>query len=350
MGVLLFLGKLNKTNYSKEYIFQQILHIAIAQAIIALLLQAIPTGIGAILKRPTLGDVVVGTTGDPTDLSILMIFSVLPFLIDFKRGNLKIIIILVFFIVMMVLNDSKTHLYALLLVSICTWLINRFFINKSLITKSLFIVSAATLSVFALNYVSDFTQRVESKYGDYISGRYDAKSRYYQYTFSLDTRPFTQYVFGTGPGTNGTRAANALAYDVMYKKDNTVQLPGFIPPSSSRFTKDYISGLFTEEYAESSNFRSAVLGNPFNSICALFVEFGIVGFFLFFLFLFQCIKNSIQLKNNTLSKIILFSVLTNIVVSFLDQTFETPMPMHFMYFFIGLGLTEKHFSDAFSRL
>ena len=340
IAIFFFIGKIPKNKISLSYILNNLLSIAIAQALIGLILQAIPRGISAILNRPTFGDVIKGTTGEAPDLAFLMLASILPFFLYYRKSTskLKILVIVLFFVGMMILNDSKTYLYAIFLVFIFTWLLNNFFFNRTVVFKFFSVLMFCSVLLLSFTFTNKIINNIESKYGEYITGRYDAKSRYYNYSFDVNTRPLSQYIFGTGPGTNGSRASNALAYDVMYKKDNTVKLPGFISPHSSEFTRRYISGLYTEKYAEASNYRSAILGNPFNSICAIFVEFGMLGFILFFTFLISLIRYCSLYGNVLITKATLFIIFTNIIISFLDQSFETPISMHVMYLFLGLNL------------
>tara|TARA_B100000378_G_scaffold206253_1_gene169514 strand:+ start:17870 stop:19333 length:1464 start_codon:yes stop_codon:yes gene_type:complete len=344
IAIFFLIGKLPKDQISIAYIINNILMIAVAQLLIAFVFQAIPTGIGAILGRPTYGDRLQGTTGSSTNLSILLTCSILPFVLGIRSANYKrkekllIIIISIAFIAMIFLNDSKTYLYAVVLAFIILVFLNKFFMNARRATPILASLVIITSLLFSMRIIDNTLNKIERDYRDYISGSYSAKTQYYLYSFSFDVRPFYEYIFGTGPGTNGSRASNALAYDVMYKKENTVTLPSFIPPSSSDFTKKYLSGLFTEDYAENSGNRSATLGNPFNSICALFVEFGVVGFILFSMFLFSLVKTSLVQSDSGLSTAVFFIFLANLIIAFLIQTFETPMAMHFMYLFFGLNI------------
>lgn len=344
IAIFFYIGKLRDNVISIPYIVNNILYIAIVQVFLAFFLQAIPVGISTILNRATYGDRVQGTVGSAPNLAFLLAASILPFLFNIFnksysfKSKVRILALLVIFIAMMFLNDAKTILYALCISLLVSYLLNKFFINKKLTVKLSFLFLSIIILAFSINIVVGFAI---DKYRPYIYGKYDAKALYYQYAFSFKTRPAHEYIIGTGPGTNGSRASNALAYDVMYKKENTVTLPSFIPPKSSSFTRRYLSRLFTKDYAESSGNRSALLGNPFNSICAVFIEFGVMGTALFIAFLVVVIKQIINAGNSVLAKTAFFLLLAIMVTAFLDQTLESQMDMHMMYMLLGLSLRKQ---------
>lgn len=345
IATFFFVGLLPAKNIDLSYILNNLLCIAISQATIALFLQAVPFGVSKILARPTLGDGVIGTTHGATSLAFLLLVSILPFLLNIFHKSYKIrekrniALLAIMFIGILFLNDSKTTLYAVLLVFLVWYLLNHYFFGRNIVVRFIFLLSIALVTILSLKMIKIVANNISVVYSDYMyGGRYDAKSRFYEYAFSLQTRPYYQYLLGTGPGTNGTRAANALAYDVMYKKENTVKLPGFIPPTSSSFTKRYLANLYGQDYADTSGYRSALLSAPFNSICAIFIEFGIVGLFLFALFLYSLTYQNLTYGHPFLAKSAFFLLLVNLLISFLSQVFETPTQMHLMYLLLGLSL------------
>lgn len=101
---------------------------------------------------------------------------------------------------------------------------------------------------------------------------------------------------GTGPGTFGSRAANTLAYDVLYKESQ--KIPPIIPPVSSPWTKKYLGDLMTKELVEIVLFRSAVLASPVSGIVALKAELGWLGLFLFLFFVIAIASRLIPGKGN----------------------------------------------------
>jgi hypothetical protein len=91
-----------------------------------------------------------------------------------------------------------------------------------------------------------------------------------------------QYWVGTGPGTFASRASNTLAYDVLFKDGQ--KMPGFIPPTSSPYTRKYLSDLWTEEIFLSIGYRSAMLSFPFAGMVSLKAELGWVGLLFYLMF------------------------------------------------------------------
>lgn len=87
---------------------------------------------------------------------------------------------------------------------------------------------------------------------------------------------------GTGPGSFSSRAANTLAYDVLFKESQ--KIPSFIPPVSSPWTRKYLSDLMTAELVEIILFHSTFLAAPSSGIVAIKAELGWPGFVLFLLF------------------------------------------------------------------
>jgi hypothetical protein len=325
-------------------LLNELLYLAFGQAMVAFFLQAIPTGVMAIINRPTFGDVVAGTINSPNSLTFVMFSALLPFIVySFKinhKFSSKTVVttafLSLFFGFIFILNDSKTTLAAYFVAAFFILFIYKVAFNKNLLI-TLLLVLGGVLVVFS-NWTT-IHQKYEQaivKFDDYINGKYNAKFLYYKSALDTDTRSLFQYVIGTGPGTNGSRAGNALAYDVLYKKSNTFSLPTSIPAHSNAFTRDYLSKLYVQEYAEASAERSAVLGNPFNSFCAMFVEFGVLGLMLFYAFmLIVCI--AMFKINSTLSFCALVLIISNLVISFLDQSYERPAQAHLMYVFVGLA-------------
>lgn len=101
---------------------------------------------------------------------------------------------------------------------------------------------------------------------------------------------------GTGPGTFSSRAANTLAYDVLFKESQ--KIPSFIPPISSPWTRKYLGDLMTEELVEIILFHSTFLAAPSSGIVALKAELGWPGFILFLLFTILMSASLIPGKGN----------------------------------------------------
>ncbi|MGF7038052.1 hypothetical protein M2273_001293 [Mucilaginibacter lappiensis] len=338
--IMFYVWKMNITNKDLRLFFRQLLAIAMAQGFIAVFFEAVPKGIGSILSRATLGDTILGTTNSSTSLAILLFFSILPFLTSYsfkkKKGSFWLFFISFGFLGLVILNDSKTTFGAILLSVLTVIFQKHIFLNKNVFKSVLYSLLIITVTMLSISIIEKKIEDKQAEYEDYINGRYNMKVEYYGSTFSPDTRSIFEYLIGTGPGTNGSRAANSLAYDILYKKPGSAGLPTSIPPKSNEFTKKYLSHLYTEDYAKSTGSRSAVLGNPFNSACAFFIEFGLIGFLVLAWFLFKLTKKFI-LRANWISITVACMIISNVITAFIDQTLESVVPMFLTYLMIGLA-------------
>lgn len=329
-----------RMNFDKEDIQRFcniLLLIAICQFIIALFLQAVPIGINAILERPMIGDMVKGTTINTRGITSILIVSILVFVFSYKKNtskNKKMIILLSFlFVGLSVLNDSKMSVYALVL-SLCIFFVLTILKKQSTASRFLLITISLLTLIFMGGFLNNKLKSIQDSYYDYIWGNYNAKVVYYEKSLSFSTRPFYQYILGTGGGTNGSRAANALASNSLAKSQSSVTLPGFIPPHSNAFTKKFIAPLYTEEDVETTGSRSAVLGNPFNSFCAMYVELGVVGFLILFsLFLFV-IRFALK-QNSVESKVVIILILFVFISALLFPAMENASYLFPLYIYMG---------------
>jgi hypothetical protein len=203
----------------------------------------------------------------------------------------------------LLITDAKT-IYLVVLVSLLifllfTWLKNTF--SKTLILSSRKVFAYLTLLVFSFllipilaqayvrfaldNSEADLTEVV----GAYLfdeENTFNQKAVWYKRVFSEMKREDERLWWtGTGPGNFGSRAANTLAYDVMYKESQ--KIPSFIPPVSSPWTRKHLGDLMTSELAEMITFHSTFLAAPVSGIVALKAELGWPGLILFCLFTFS---------------------------------------------------------------
>lgn len=338
-----------RTNISAENIrkfVNELLSFAIAQIIVTFFIQAVPRGIGLILEKPTMGDFITGTTNSSNLLGFLLCASILPFVMNFILGKRKankytaiLCMLMLLFFFMIHLSDAKSRLYAFILSALIIFGLKKVIFNKRVDLSLLYVLGIACLCLFCYNMIMSYTDSLYIKYIDYITGKSNAKLEYYKRVFSWNTRSLIEYIIGTGPGTNGSRSANTLASDVLYKSDlYSVKLPSFISPKSNDFTKEHLAKLYTPEYAMTTSERSALLGNPFNSVCAIFVEFGILGTILFARFIYPLYKYTIK-RNDILSIGACVLLFVSLILGTIDQSFETAMIMYFMYLYMGLSIS-----------
>jgi hypothetical protein len=339
-----------KEKFTKEEINKfsmQLLQFSVAQSIISFVLQAMPLGLVNVLNSPTLGDGVKGTFISSDVLSGTILISIIPFLVKTVRNNsyfkdFIFIVIFVWFVFISFLNDAKGQYYSFLIATIIFFLFFLFGGGIRMSKKVLFVNFLILLLVLFWTQLKIQKEEILKSEIEYISGTSNNKIVNYQNTFSTNTRPMFNYYIGTGAGTNGSRAANALAYDVLYKKEgNSVKLPKFIPPATNDYTRRFLKSLYTEEFVNTAAFRSAFLSSPFNSICALFVEFGIVGTFIYMFF--NCKITVVLLKKNSIISITAFFLLvSNFVLAFFEPSFEYSVRyLIFVYITFALMTTDN---------
>lgn len=335
-----YIWKIRISQRQINIFFNQFLLIAICQFIIALFLQAIPMGLDNFLFKVYSGDSVKGSTNSTYYITLLLMSSITPFVFNiFSKNNYSIKdkaliwTLFLLFILLGILNDSKTSL-ALYLILIFSPLVLR---NK----KIFFIIGIAILLIISAYNKQIVNSLQHNKFWyEYIWGDYSYKVQYYQKCLDINTRPVYQYVLGTGGGTNGSRAANALAYDQLSKTSNSVTLPRFIPPHTNEFTSKNLAPIYTSDIVDFMQYRSAILGNPFNSFCAFFVEFGIIGF-LIFSFLFFTIVKPLKQKIDAMSKLLLISFTFIFLMSLLTQYLENGAALFLLFTLIGFAYSNR---------
>jgi len=343
-------NRLDKAERNK--IVLGLLVICFTQALIAFFDYIIWKGVLNVLLREATPDNVKGTFKSAPDLTFFFLLSLfLSFnFIQFKN---KIIYLAVGAFVLMVAILASARFYFLvffasygLLISVLDF----FIVHKNKLFNRT--VSVLAISIVISTIVINFDDIYDGFLSVYVIGRYNNKVVFYQRALDTDNRNVFQYLMGTGPGTIGSRSSNLRAYDTLYKKaekknDATTRtsLPSFIPPFSSYWTRNYLADLYEEDYAEAAGFRSALLGNPFNSAVAIFFEFGVVGFILYTSIFIGFIRKSLKLINlevlgandrSILLGVILLSTVIY-VLSFVDQSFDRPFNMFFYWAFIGLA-------------
>lgn len=318
-------------------------YIGISQAFIALFIQAIPVGIGTILNSPGFGDNLVGTSNSGTTSSSVMLFSIIPLLFfvlkDLKKITeyIGVILLITFVLFVVYLSDAKTILFATLLALMMRYVLVNFVFKLIKPSKALFIGIASIFLVFiATNDINKIITDRVPEFELYTEGYFNSKYVYYAKTFDYATRDPITFVLGTGGGTNGSRAANALAYDKLAKSENSTKVPSIIPAKTNEFTEKHISNLYDEEYIERLFTVSAIVASPFNSICSLFIELGIIGSLLYIAMIYY-IFLIILFRNNIITKSLVTYLLTVLIIAFVFPSLEYPSMQLFVFLHLGLS-------------
>lgn len=187
---------------------------------------------------------------------------------------------------------------------------------------------------------------IPDKYLKYAVGDENHKLVYIQRAIDVKNRNLLQYLIGTGPGTCGSRTSNARASDVLWKDPKKFSLPGFIPKHSSKYTKFFLGDLYTPKYAF-AKWRSALLGNPFNSFASIFIEFGLIGYLVFLMIPISNTRFCVQILNGPSVRasdkawtfgLIIFGA-SLVIVSFVDQILERAVAMYLFWFIMAITLT-----------
>jgi len=134
------------------------------------------------------------------------------------------------------------------------------------------------LYIFNIDIIRNFITSKFSTMSPYI---YDYGWNYkfsYLYGTFYDSLYSGRVIFGYGLGQYGSRFANAFAYNVMWRSDNSVNklIENFFEPHCIPEYYKYIS-FYDKSFVEGILWRSAVLSYPFSSFVALIGELGIVG-------------------------------------------------------------------------
>lgn len=296
-----------------------------------------------ILTFKSTPDEVKGTLGNANNFAILCYTAAFLVMPDVRKNlqlkNIFNIFLMLFFLAFAIVADAKTYLAGFIFGGGLLYVLYAFKHYSKLwltILSILIVLATAYLVPKVLKLSEPIT---ELFYNMYVEGEYNHKYIYITRAFSLDNRSGFQYVFGTGPGTCGSRAANARAYNSLYKTEDSFTL-SFLPPKTSKYADAILVDLYQYKYAIEAKFRSALLGNPFNSWAAFMIEFGLIGFMLMHILFFSLLIHVFRSKSNySICAFLLISSLYT--ASWIDQVFERPFPMIFMYLICAVALSKK---------
>lgn len=316
------------------------------------------SGLSSILNHTNTPDLVRGTFRLSNDLGYLAFLVCVTNYNVFrvKSPNVLKLLAMLFILFVAYVSDSKTQLIAFLCsIGILLFVVDFYLKHRRKVLSK--VTALILIAVFFTLIVPQISKVYNQGFTKYIHGDFNHKFIYFQRTISPDNRGVLQYILGTGPGTCGSRASNARAYDVLYKKKTDFKLPTFISPYSSSHTVNILGDLYTEAYAIRSGQRSALLGNPFNSISAIFIEFGVIGFGIFLALIYAIVRISIRVFNNNNSNaadkniaigmIILIGMI--IISSFVDQILERGVIMYLFWLTLILVVTANKESEEFQN-
>ncbi len=264
------------------------------------------------------------------------------------KTTIKTIPLLAFILIFIHTSDSKSQLYAFIggwlaiLIVFWKWRWNdkatKWIVSGLLVTA----VLGPPMAVKVLD-------KYNTVYSDYLEGDKAAKIIYMKDALDPSSRSFFHWLAGYGPGSCGSRASNMRAYDTLPKNrdSDAHQVKSFIPEYSSECTKQFLVPVWDQEYAENSKYRSALLGNPFNSWTAIWFEMGLLGvaFWLILMAALLATARKIYLKSLGIYRLVSMLAGVNIVaicvIALITQAFEDPKLMMFLWFFIAHTISTK---------
>lgn len=188
----------------------------------------------------------------------------------------------IFSIVFLYLSDGKNIIVSFIL-AVCVYCFSFIFSKntKSRIFMSIIILYIGMFSALLILHTERVENYIYSKYpalGIYVyDSAYSYKTQYFEGTL-FDELTGVRAVFGYGIGEYGSRWANLLGYNSMYREDNVINdfvadhFDAFILPNYQKYVSKY-----NDELVSIIKYRSAVLSYPFSSIIAFLAENGIIG-------------------------------------------------------------------------
>lgn len=266
-------------------------------------------------------DCIIGTTSHANILAILLLINLIIIIFDKKikrTFKFKIIITHVF---MLMICDAKLIIFCYICALIVYYIItHRYRISylKLIITFFIatLIISISLLNISKIKNLID-EYNIESYLYDQSRNK---KVQAYITTFNnLDN---LEKVIGIGCGRYGSKVANALASEVMYKGDYSIELPNFIKRRVNN-KYFYIASMFTEEFHTRMQGHSGILSYPMSNYITIFGEQGVLGLLFILIFFISNIYTSMKIKNNSIgmacSILIIFTLIIMVFDNFLEM-------------------------------
>lgn len=277
------------------------------------------------LKGTYFPDIIVGTIGDCNMLVIFLAIYLILLVQDKNASITKKVIHIIIYGLVIVMAEAKVVLAILCLSVLFTMILIKKYKNIFLKLSIVFLGCSAIVisTILLINPLLElFTgyQIVEYINNDSKNMKFKA----YSYTFTeLD---FVEDFIGVGVGRYGSKAANSLAYDTMYKNESAIKLPKFIKARTNERYR-YVAGMSTKEFYDQIKWISGILSYPQSSVITIKGELGYFGLIIGLSF---AVINIIYLKKNILMKIskkesycsiilILFFILANFFDNYLEM-------------------------------
>lgn len=282
--------------YSSYFIFRSEDNIQIEDYYYLCVFQIIPIMyqiISTIINGTYFPDVIIGTTNECNMLVIFLVIYLILIICDFNISNKWKIINFIIYGTIIVAAEAKLLLVIFIISILFVFVLLKKYCNKFLkLAVIMFSISSIiVIIIISLNpLIKILTGYQISEYINNDSR--NMKFRAYKYTFT--ELNFLEDIIGIGVGRYGSKTANALAYDTMYKYEDTIKLPTIIKPITNEKYK-YIASMMTKEFYENIKWTSGILSYPQCSIITIKGELGYSGLIILIIFF---IGNFFLLRRN----------------------------------------------------
>lgn len=277
-------------------------------------------------------DSVKGSFGNAHTMGFFLFFGFVYFLFQTIQSRFRLvnIFILVFILLVIGYTDSKTYI-AFLLLAVAILLPSLFlkfgFVSK---LKALSILAAGFVILYGIyrnnvQVVEDASDLGKLVVKQYYENEYSKKVGFFNSSIEgLWAEEKAYWLFGVGGGEFGSRGAEVLSADELYKPT----FPSF--HFSSRWVQEYMTGLHSKEFFEEIKQQSFLLSVYYSEIIAIKNETGLIGFLVFVIFIVIVIKKLLRNvdfrinKNGYLPFIVAAMILSLFFLSFIEFSFSLP--------------------------
>ncbi|WP_300351648.1 hypothetical protein [Clostridium sp.] len=284
-------------------------------------------------------DCITGTCDNANTISIiLLIYLILIYKDSTISFNKKVYNLIVYGFIIYLSGAKLISLIFIFIIITINVFVN--FEKKTLlkISITLFVLS---LIIVSLPLTTSLLKNVvdENNLNYYITNdNMNLKFRAYKYTFNNING--VNNLIGVGVGRYGSKTANLLAYDTMYKPDDKLMIAKFLKPKTNEEYR-YIASSFTKSFFENISNFSGVLSYPQNSIVTIKGEIGYLGLLLFSLFILFNIrflyKNMVYKINYKESYCSIIFIVSLAILSFFDNFLEMNNVMLLFMFILSLA-------------
>lgn len=277
-------------------------------------------------------DSVKGSFGNAHTMGFFLFFGFVYFLFETIQSRFRIVNILVLILILLIIGytDSKTYI-AFLLLAVAILLPSLFlklgFVSKLKALSILFAGFVIFYGIYRNNVqvVEDALDLGKVVVRQYFVNEYSKKVGFYNSSIEeLWAEEKAYWLFGVGGGEFGSRGAEVLSADVLYKPT----YPSFY--FSSRWVNEYMTGLHSKEFFEEIKQQSFLLSVYYSEIIAIKNETGLVGFLVFVIFIVILIKNLLgkvdfRLNQNWFLPFIVAAMFLSLFfLSFIEFSFSLP--------------------------